>query len=124
MSFADAMRASGYGTDPAGDAARREELSAAAITAEEWRALRAGLPAAAPEPYPAPVVAGHELTFRHGKAGTEVTCECGRWEGWYNGPRSRRRVLDDWSAHAATELRAAGPIIVASERLDTPREDT
>lgn len=74
-------------------------------------------------PYPAPVVAGHELTSRTGLHGTEITCQCGRWQGWFSGPRSRRRVLDDHAAHVAAELRAAGPIIVTSERADEPDEE-
>jgi hypothetical protein len=118
----------GFGTDPGGDAARREAMQRATVTPEEWRALRAELAAGVDprvleaEPYPAPVVAGHELSSHTGIHGTEVTCECGRWDGWYNGARSRRRVLDDWAAHAAAELRAAGPIKVKAERADRPRE--
>lgn len=72
--------------------------------------------------YPAPVIDGHELSSRSGLGGTEVTCGCGRWDGWYNGARSRRRVLDDWAEHAAAEVRAAGPLRVQSERTDTPKE--
>jgi hypothetical protein len=135
--FAEAF---GYGTDPAGDAARRERLNSAYLsghlTNAQWRELgrlsaesaRAvsdsisdALGAPDPrvpeeEPYPAPVVAGHELSSQRGLSGTEVTCECGRWDGWYNGARSRRRVLDDWAAHVAAEARAAGPIKVKAER--------
>jgi hypothetical protein len=124
-SYGDAMRRAGFGTDPAGDARRRKEMAHATITPEELTALRAaeadlaGAPALADHP-PVP---GHLLTYRRGKAGTEVTCECGRWDGWYNGPRSRRRVLDDHAAHAAAELRAAGPIRVKAERADLgPKE--
>jgi hypothetical protein len=66
-------------------------------------------------------VPGHLLTFRPGATGVEVTCQCGRWDGWYSGPRSRRRVLDDHAEHAAAELSAAGPIIV--EAVPTDREE-
>jgi hypothetical protein len=119
------MRRHGFGTDEAGDARRREEMAGATITPEMIAAIReaeddvlAGAPAVADHP-PVP---GHLLTYRHGKAGTEVTCQCGRWDGWYNGPRSRRRVLDDHAAHAAAELAAEGPIRVKAERADLPKE--
>jgi hypothetical protein len=69
-----------------------------------------------------PPVPGHLLTYRRGKSGTEVTCECGRWDGWFNGARSRRRVLDDHADHVTAELRAAGPVRVVAERLDLPKE--
>lgn len=118
------MARHGFGTDPAGDARRREEMRHATITPEELAALRAAEARGADLPVPAehPAVPGHLLTYRHGKAGTEVTCECGRWDGWYNGPRSRRRVLDDHAEHAAAELRAEGPIRVRAERADQPKE--
>lgn len=69
-----------------------------------------------------PEVPGHRLLReQHGQA-TVVRCECGRWDGGWLGPRSRRRVLDDHAAHVATELSAAGPLIVPSERADRPKE--
>jgi hypothetical protein len=117
------MRRAGFGTDPAGDRERREEMRHATITAEELAALRAaeGDLAGAPALADHPPVPGHLLTYRHGKAGTEVTCQCGRWDGWYNGPRSRRRVLDDHAGHVAAELAAEGPIRVKAERADQHR---
>lgn len=134
------MRRHGFGTDPAGDAARREEMGAARLTGHltdaQWRELGHLTPedtraisdsisrALGSERQPVadhPPVPGHLLTYRHGKAGTEVTCECGRWDGWYNGPRSRRRVLDDHAGHVAAELRAEGPIRVKAERADQHR---
>lgn len=84
-------------------------------------ARRMGVDPPPPEVDPEPVP-GHRLTPRRGSAGTEVSCECGRWEGWFNGPRSRRRVMDDHAAHVAAELSAAGPIKVESVRLDQPKE--
>jgi hypothetical protein len=138
------MRRHGFGTDEAGDARRREEMASATITPEmlgairdeedrilgavqedlSRRAARILEEARAMTPITAehPPVPGHLLTYRHGKAGTEVTCQCGRWDGWYNGPRSRRRVLDDHAAHAAAELAAEGPIRVKAERADLPKE--
>lgn len=69
-----------------------------------------------------PEVPGHRLLReQHGQA-TVVRCECGRWDGGWLGPRSRRRVLDDHATHVAAELSAAGPLIVPSERADLPRE--
>jgi hypothetical protein len=63
-------------------------------------------------------VPGHRLsTEQHGQA-TIVRCECGRWDGGWLGPRSRRRVLDDHAAHVAAELAAAGPLVVESIRAD------
>lgn len=145
----------GYGTDPAGDAARREAMAHATISPDELAAirqvgqmpeeLRARIAAAVRHdlraradrivadarrqmprgPVPEvddPGVDGHRLTHTRGGAGTEVVCECGRWEGWYNGPRSRRRVLDDYARHAAAELAAEGPIKVVAVRLDLPEE--
>jgi hypothetical protein len=124
--FADAMRRAGWGRDEAGDAARREELSGALSSpylrralAEEADRIRQEARRMGVEPLAQhPPVPGHLLTYRKGKAGTEVTCECGRWNGWFNGPRSRRRVLDDHAAHAAAELSAEGPIRIPSERAD------
>jgi hypothetical protein len=67
-------------------------------------------------------VPGHRLLReQHGQA-TVVRCECGRWDGGWLGPRSRRRVLDDHAQHVAAELAAAGPLIVPSERADQDEE--
>jgi hypothetical protein len=67
-------------------------------------------------------VPGHRLEREHHGQATIVRCECGRWDGGWLGPRSRRRVLDDHAAHVAAELAAAGPLIVPSERADQPKE--
>jgi hypothetical protein len=138
--FADAMRRAGWGRDEAGDRRRRDKLSTTAalglhpVPPEVLIAIQADLSRRAEriraeakrlgadplvEHRPVP---GHQLTYRTGKTGTEVTCECGRWDGWFNGPRSRRRVLDGHAAHAAAELSATGPIIVESVRADRPEE--
>jgi hypothetical protein len=110
--FGDAMRAAGFGTDPDGDARRR----ATTVTGEEWLAAHDRLGALADHP----PVEGHLLTYRTTRAGTEATCQCGRWDGWFTGPRSRRRVLDDHAEHVAAELRAAGPLRVEAVRADRP----
>jgi hypothetical protein len=44
----------------------------------------------------------------------EVTCSCGQFDGWYNGARSRRYVLDHYEEH----VRDAGPLHVTSDRAD------
>jgi hypothetical protein len=67
-------------------------------------------------------VPGHRLMREQAGQATIVRCECGRWDGGWLGPRSRRRVLDDHAAHVAAELSAAGPLIVPSERADQPGE--
>lgn len=142
--------AAGFGTDPEGDAARRASMASARITPGQWerlgrltaesdRHMREAISRAlgsstapdaeevldryGPDLADDPGVPGHHLTPRRGGAGTEVTCECGRWEGWYNGARSRRRVLDDHAVHTAAELAAEGPIIVESVRLDLEETD-
>lgn len=67
-------------------------------------------------------VPGHRLLReQHGQA-TVVRCECGRWDGGWLGPRSRRRVLDDHAQHVAVELSAVGPLRIPSERADQPEE--
>jgi hypothetical protein len=67
-------------------------------------------------------VPGHHLTREQSGQATIVRCECGRWDGGWLGPRSRRRVLDDHAAHVAAELAAAGPLRISSERADQPEE--
>jgi hypothetical protein len=86
--------AAGFGRDREGDARRREELSGAVITPQMVAAIReaenrllaatfavpperVGVDPRVPEeePYPAPVVAGHELSAQRGLSGTGVTCE-------------------------------------------------
>lgn len=140
----------GFGTDPEGDRRRREELPGEilringeefarlrdagargwlsrpefrrAIAAEADRIVREAKalgvdPVEDPDPVP-----GHLLSKERTSAGNTVArCECGRWDGGWTGPRSRRRVLDDYAAHVAAELAAAGPIRVTAERLDQPR---
>jgi hypothetical protein len=71
------------------------------------------------EPDPVP---GHRVERTRNGTATIVRCECGRWDGAWTGPRSRRRVMDDHAEHVAAELRAAGPIRVKSERADPPKE--
>lgn len=148
--FSDLAGHLGFGRDKAGDAARREEQNVvelpdgstvagvppevlvtpellAHVRRQEDRALRDALrviPERAdrtvpddPEPVP-----GHRLEREQHGSATVVRCECGRWDGGWLGPRSRRRVLDDHAAHVAAELAAAGPLIVPSERADQPKE--
>jgi hypothetical protein len=113
----------GFGTDPAGDTARRTALASATATGpERWRPPERGAAPPLPAPADDPPVPGHLLTYRTGKAGTEVTCECGRWDGWFNGPRSRRRVLDEHATHVAAELSATAPLRVQSVRAADPEE--
>lgn len=134
--LARSWHALGYGTDPAGDAARREKLSGAhvgggrmpsflrrALAAEAARVTeeaRRALPADQPDPEEPEEVPGHRLERTRNGTATVVRCECGRWDGAWTGPRSRRRVMDDHAEHVAAELRAAGPLRVKAERLDTP----
>jgi hypothetical protein len=60
----------------------------------------------------------HVLTERPTAHGVEVTCSCGDFDGWYNGPRSRRYVLHDHDRH----VRDAGPVTVQSTRADQEEE--
>lgn len=145
--LSDFAGALGFGRDEAGDAARREALSADVVRPDELRELvdrgalssptlrraltaeagriteeaRRMSPSAGPDdPDPVP---GHALTRTRTAAGNIIAvCECGRWDGGWTGPRSRRRVLDDHAAHVTAELAAAGPLRVRSERADQPRE--
>lgn len=141
----------GFGTDREGDRRRREELPGEilringeefarlrdagargwlsrpefrrAIAAEADRIMREARALGVesmPDPDPVP---GHVLSRERTPAGNTVArCECGRWDGAWTGARSRRAVLDDYAAHVAAELAAAGPIKVRSERADKPRE--
>jgi len=130
VKFSDAMESGGWGRDRDGDAARRaaqnvQELPDGTAVAglPDGVTLRA-LPSGGhspdmPEPDPVP---GHELTREQNGSATVVRCACGRWDGAWLGPRSRRRVLDDHAAHVATELAAAGPLRVVAVRADTSPE--
>jgi hypothetical protein len=136
--FADAMRRAGWGRDEEGDARRRAEMRRGLLSGPDVRRAveddlrrraeriladaKRQLPADHSVPEDPDPVPGHRLDTEPRGSAVIARCECGRWDGGWTGPRSRRRVLDDYAAHVAAELAALGPIIVKAERLDQPQE--
>lgn len=138
--FADAMGRLGWGRDRDGDDRRRRDMGAARLTGAQATALSDAIAAAyegwaadfsreleaearrlAARPHPDPVPDPHALTERPGPHGIEVTCACGDFDGWYNGPRSRAYVLADHRRHRE-DAATGGPLRVRSERADSPKE--
>lgn len=49
----------------------------------------------------------HALRITATTAGFLAECRCGRWEGWWNGPRGQAEVLDDFDHHRRAEANGA-----------------